>query len=358
MAPLLVRIVQAALRAASHTALFLEAQRLALHLLRPTSPRHLAASEALLLSTVQAHVQHEFVPAPALPLHTICVGDEHAPPVVLLHGHSMSGAFYFRNFDDLVRLGFRVYAVDLLGWGRSARPRFSGATSEDTIQWYLSSLIAWVNAMHLEPFLLIGHSLGAYLAFEYAKRSPDMVKKLIMISPAAISRSLSLSRAVYFALPPQSIVRRGGLLGFLLFMLKYPRTPCYIRDRLREYTYHLAAQRPPSGEIAIVPIIKFHGLLEASCTRPLVDGLDLLHMPIRIVCGETDSSINIEDVHMLHREMKCRGFDVSIAVIGGTDHCPHLEAPDDFFSAIADFARPGKSQEPRRQPLPSGHRPA
>lgn len=345
MAPLLVRIVQAALRAASHTALFLEAQRLALHFLRPTSPRHLAAAEAVLLSTVSSPVRHDFVPAPTLQLHTICVGNQKDPPIVLLHGHSMSAAFYFRNFDDFVRIGLRVYAVDLLGWGRSARPIFQGITTDDTIQWYLSSLIAWVNSMRLEPFILMGHSLGAYLAFEYAKRCPDMVSKLVLISPAAISRSLSLPRAMYFALPPQSIVRRGGLLGFLFFMLKYPRTPCYVGDRLREYTYHLAAQRPPSGEVAIIPIIKFHGIAEASCTRPMIEALQSVPMPVQIVCGETDSSIDIQDVHLLYREMKHRGFDVRIAVIDGTDHCPHLESPDDFFAAIAGFLNPGKQHK-------------
>jgi pimeloyl-ACP methyl ester carboxylesterase len=345
----LVRLALTILRAGSHGLLFCEAQRLALRVLRPTSPAHVAAAEEVLLSAVAAPVERRYVPAPTLPMHTLSAGDPDGPPIVLLHGHSMSAAFFFRNFDDLISLGYRVHAVDLLGWGRSARPTFSGTTPDDTLDFFLSSLAAWVKEMGLpESFALLGHSLGAYIAFEYAKRNTDRVSRLVLISPAAIARPLPLSRAIYFNLPPQAIIRRGGLLGFLFYMLKYPRTPCYTRDSLREYTYQLAAQLPPSGEKAVAPIIAFNGLRAsirtrmATCTRPLVEGLDhLLRVPVLLVCGETDSSINVNDVHMLEREMRRKGYKVRLAVVEGTDHCPHIEEPGAFFDAVFDFLHPG-----------------
>jgi hypothetical protein len=58
--------------------------------------------------------------------------------------------------------------------------------------------------------------------------------------------SLPISRAIYFNLPPQAIIHRGGLLDFLFNMLKYPRTPCYTHDSLRGHTNQLAAQLPQS----------------------------------------------------------------------------------------------------------------
>lgn len=348
------------LRAASHALLFLEAQRLAGRLVRPTSPAHLAATEAALLSRVSTPLSALPACAPgAAGLRTLTAAGPRpgAPALVLLHGHSMSAAFYFRNFDHLART-HAVHAPDLLGWGRSARPPAAARTPADALDFYLASLAAWADARGLREFALLGHSLGAYIAFEFAKRHPGRVSRLVLVSPAAIARHLPLPRAVYFAMPPQAIVRRGGLLGYLLFMLSYPRSPAYTGPhRLREYTYHLAAQGPPSGEIAVRPMVRFGRrrkqesrpprrrrglpgaqlLPVASIARPMLDALDPLACPVLLVCGETDASIDVHDVHVLHREMRRRAFDVQLRVIEGADHCPQLERPHEFYAAVRPF---------------------
>lgn len=84
------------------------------------------------------------------------------------------------------------------------------------------------------------------------------------------------------------------------------------------------------------PIVRLQGV-SASVTRPLLEALDKVECPVMLVCGETDSSIDVNDVHVLYREMKRRQFDVRIAVVEGADHCPHLERPDEFFGAVKDF---------------------
>ena len=174
---------------------------------------------------------------------------------------------------------------------------------------------------------------------EYAKSCPRMVEHLVLISPAASTRRIPVSRALYFSLPPQSIVRRGGLLGFLLFFLKYPKRGTYVRDRLRDYTYHLAAQYPPSGENAVRPIIRLFGPRRAECIRPIVENLRLFRVPVQIICGETDSSMPVESVHDLYTEMRHRGFKVRFSIVKGADHCPMLEKPDDFFTIISGLCK-------------------
>lgn len=251
----------------------------------------------------------------------------------------MSATFWYRNIDDLVSLGYNVYAVDLLGWGRSTRPRFRGHTPEDSIKWYLSSFSTVVQNLGLKSFTLVGHSLGAYLAMEYTKRNSAKIDHLVLISPAASTRKIPVSKAVYFSLPPQSIARRGGVLGFILFHMKYPREKTYMSDRLREYTYHLATQSPPSGEAAIRPIIRLFGPTRAECIRPIIEHLQLFRTPVRLVCGETDSSMPVESVHELYAEMKRQGFRVQLRVVEGADHCPMLEKPDDFFDVMASLGK-------------------
>lgn len=251
----------------------------------------------------------------------------------------MSAAFWFRNFDDLVKLGYRIYAVDMLGWGRSQRPRFKGKTAEDSVEWYMGSLEGLVKNLGINSFTLMGHSLGAYMSMEFTKRAPQRVNQLVLVSPAAAVRKVPVARALYFSIPPQNIVRRGGLLGFLLFVVNYPRNDKYTRDRLRDYTYHLATQGPPSGERAVLPIIKLLGPRRAECVRPLVENLKLFKTPVQIVVGETDSSMPVEGVHELYREMKRQGFKVDISVIEGADHCPMLEQPEEFGYILANLSK-------------------
>lgn len=333
----IVKIALSTLRAVAELGFFLEAQRFLLRFVRPTSSKALSRIEDSLLAVPSSRVRRRWVKAKTHTLHTLIVGDERAPPIVVLHGHSMSAAFYYRNFDDLVSLGFCVYAVDLLGWGRSDRPVFTGTTAEESLDWYLGSLRACFRSLKLRKFVLCGHSLGGYLSLEYAKRYPAQVERLMLISPAACARRIPFARAVYFSLPPQSVIRRGGLLGFLIFMLHYPRSVMYLTDRLREYTYQLAAQGPPSGEVAIHPMIKFTGVGTASCTRPLIEHVQHLPMPIRLICGETDASMRVEDVHDLFKALKKSGCNIRLNVVKGADHCPHLEKPREFAKVVTDF---------------------
>lgn len=270
------------------------------------------------------------------------------PPIaLLLHGHSMSAAFWYRNVDDLVGLGFRVLALDLIGWGRSQRPRFRPASADASVAFFVDSVSSVVDAL-IPPraaITIIGHSLGAYVGFEYAKRlatasdsSSPSVQRLVLVSPAATIRSISFARAVYFSLPPQAIVRRGGLIGFLTYIANYPRAKPYRRDRLPDLTYRLAMQRPPSGEIVVRAIIAFQGLGKAECIRPLVEQVKpRLEVPTLIVGGDSDSAMPIEGIKELYRGMKDVDYNVAITIFDDCDHCPQFEKPEQFSQALVSF---------------------
>lgn len=51
------------------------------------------------------------------------LGPEDGPPILLIHGFGASVGHFRRNFPVLVGAGYRVYAVDLLGFGSSDKPK-------------------------------------------------------------------------------------------------------------------------------------------------------------------------------------------------------------------------------------------
>jgi pimeloyl-ACP methyl ester carboxylesterase len=75
---------------------------------------------------------------------------------------------------------YQVISVDTLGFGRSPAPRDIEYSKKD----HTASLIFTLNQInHNSPFTLVGHSMGALLAINFAARYPNLVKKLILLAP-------------------------------------------------------------------------------------------------------------------------------------------------------------------------------
>ena len=113
--------------------------------------------------------------------------------LVMLHGYGAGLGFYYKNFESLSRMqNWRVYALDMLGMGRSSRPPFRiyakdrQAKISEAEDWFVDSLEAWRKERKLEKFTLLGHSLGGYMACAYALKYPGHLNKLILASPVGI----------------------------------------------------------------------------------------------------------------------------------------------------------------------------
>ena len=85
------------------------------------------------------------------------------------------------NIDSLSEKQ-KVYAIDLLGFGRSSRPKFpKDALEAEKV--FIQSLEEWRKIVGLEKFILLGQSFGGYLACLYSISYPDRVKHLILSEP-------------------------------------------------------------------------------------------------------------------------------------------------------------------------------
>jgi pimeloyl-ACP methyl ester carboxylesterase len=111
-----------------------------------------------------------------LRMHYVDWGNEAAPPLLLIHG----GKDHARNWDWVareLRSEFHVIAPDLRGHGDSAwATGGSYAISE-----FVFDIIQLVDALHLAPLTIIGHSLGGAISLHYTGLYPQNVKKLVAI---------------------------------------------------------------------------------------------------------------------------------------------------------------------------------
>jgi cardiolipin-specific phospholipase len=113
--------------------------------------------------------------------------------LVILHGYGAGLGFFYKNFEALSRAkGWQLYALDLLGMGRSSRPPFKikAKTREKQIaeaeDWFVDSLEEWRIKRKIDKFTLLGHSMGGYMAVAYALKYPGRLNKLVLASPVGI----------------------------------------------------------------------------------------------------------------------------------------------------------------------------
>ena len=107
-------------------------------------------------------------------------GSSSAPPIVLIHDIS-AGASHFlwrRNFDELAR-DFQVFALDLPGFGASAKPPLAPYSAD----FYVAALADFLRNIVGRRAHLIASSLGAAFAIRAADEHRSLVGKLILLSP-------------------------------------------------------------------------------------------------------------------------------------------------------------------------------
>ncbi|CAM0912580.1 unnamed protein product [Alopecurus aequalis] len=128
-------------------------------------------------SHLYVHVQ-----APPPPL-TPGVG-EATEAVVFIHGFISSSVFWtetvFPAFSSAARGKYRMFAVDLLGFGRSPKPADSLYTLREHLEMIERSVL---QRYHLRSFHVVAHSLGSVLALALAVKYPDAVKSLTLLAP-------------------------------------------------------------------------------------------------------------------------------------------------------------------------------
>ena len=108
------------------------------------------------------------------------VGDPAAPSIVLLHGLSGSRLGYRAVVAHLVaRGGLDVIAVDQRGHGESTWATLDAYDAPS----YAADVAALIEALHLAPAVVVGHSLGGVVAAALAVARPDLVRGLFLEDP-------------------------------------------------------------------------------------------------------------------------------------------------------------------------------
>jgi pimeloyl-ACP methyl ester carboxylesterase len=114
---------------------------------------------------------------PHLALHAQVWGHATLPPLVALHGW-LDNAGSFARLAPLLAARYRVIALDLPGHGHSGH--LAAGASYHYVD-YVQAVLAAADALQLDRYTLLGHSLGAGIAALVAAASPERIERLLLI---------------------------------------------------------------------------------------------------------------------------------------------------------------------------------
>ena len=117
------------------------------------------------------------IAGPAGVLHVNDGGAGAATPVVFVHGYGGNAEQWLAQLDHL-RPTRRAVALDLRGHGQSGAP---AAVAEYSVAGLAADIAAVVDSLHLERFVLVGHSMGGSAVMAYAAAHPGRVAGLVMV---------------------------------------------------------------------------------------------------------------------------------------------------------------------------------
>lgn len=105
--------------------------------------------------------------------------------MIFIHGFLSSSSLWedvFQNLSENSRRNYRLFGVDLLGFGRSPKPRDCLYTLRDHVEMIEKSVIV---AFQLKSFHIVAHSMGCVIALALPAKHSASVKSITLIAPVS-----------------------------------------------------------------------------------------------------------------------------------------------------------------------------
>jgi len=255
------------------------------------------------------------------------------PPLLLVHGFGASTDHWRKNVQGLAS-EWEVWAIDLLGFGRSAKPDivYSGNLWQQQLNDFIKEVVG-------QPTVLAGNSLGGYASLCVAANHSENVRGLILLNSAGPFSETESNRQPNLA---QKLLRSMLVqpwASYLLFL--YTRQPKTIRKTLEKVYLDRSAIteqliediRRPSLDAGAAKV--FASVFKSPRGENVDILLQKLSCPLLMLWGEGDPWMNTRE-----RGAKFRQYYPSLTEYYLTaGHCPHDEIPTEVNQLISDWMK-------------------
>jgi pimeloyl-ACP methyl ester carboxylesterase len=257
------------------------------------------------------------------------------PPLLLVHGFGASTEHWCKNIADW-QADFEVWAIDLIGFGRSSKP-FAGYSSD----LWRDQLYAFVRDVIGCPAVLAGNSIGGYACLYTAASQPDWVKGAVLLNGVGAFQD---NRPVP---EPNGLQKAfGNLIRDLIlspipcwFVFQFVRQKAYIRKTLAQVYVNQAAITDELIEAIYRPACEpeapaaFAALFKAPRGETVDALLASTRCPLLLLWGEADPWMNTRQRSELFRKYYT-DLEEHFLEAG---HCPHDDRPELVNPLVRDW---------------------
>jgi non-heme chloroperoxidase len=240
-------------------------------------------------------------------------GPQRGPAMILLHGYSDS-SLSFTRIMPLLPLEWRVIALDLRGHGDSDKPA-QGYRMPDMAD----DVLHLMDALDIRSAVVVGHSMGSFVAQALVERAPQRVSNLVLVGSAAtpVNNTLTGLRPVVDALtdPIDATFAREFQYSTIALPVPEPFMDAAIVN----------SRRMPAAiwKKVIAGMLVFQPVLPRADVGALVLG------------GTRDAVFSVGEQKALARQFP----RAQLRLFEGVGHALHWEQPDVFARELMHFAR-------------------
>lgn len=231
--------------------------------------------------------------------------------LIILHGWNLSG----KRFDPLSRefkkMGFRVFAPDLPGFGEEPMPIAPWHVAD-----YAHFLHGYIEKHRIKNPILVGHSFGGRVTLKYAELYPDAIKKIVLTGTPGFSPIPSGKLRFFLVI---------SKIGGAIFALPGLRA---IADNVRKWLYYMAGARE---------FLRAEGSMRQTfkyiVSDDLVTAMAAVRVPALLVWGENDTIVPVS----IARRMADVIPGAKLRIINGSDHGVPFRQAELFASCVKQF---------------------
>lgn len=248
--------------------------------------------------------------------------------VVLVHGLRTSSSMWRRQLEALRRHDIDAVAIDLPGHGRRMSEDFSIDAAMRAIEAGVTQAAEEAGEPRRAPVLLVGLSLGGYLAIEFAARHPGLIDGLVAASCGTRPRGVGLAGYRRLAALIGRLPDRGRALNDLM---------------ARAFLPAAAVEDVLAGGVALdvmAPVLTAVGDLDPEAALARID------VPVWLVNGRYDH-FRFEERRMLRAAR-----DGRLVVVPGATHLVSLARPEEFTAVLLGTVAELEHRAARRRRSP------
>ena len=276
--------------------------------------------------TTQVKPQDKTVMANGMKLHYLDWGTVGKPTMVLIHG-LRGHAHAWDDFSAAVCQNYHVLALDQRGRGDSDWAKDGDYTTDA----YIADLAGFCEELKLDPFILVGHSMGGRNAMTFAAQYPDRIQKLVVVdmgptlNPEGGKRISDEMKAV-----PEEF---DSLDSVVEYMAKGNR---FASDRVMRRRLLYATRELSGGKIGWRYDLAIREARRQGTVPPSADLWPVIvniTSPTLIVRGAESDILPRETVDRMVKEMP----DARMVEVSKAGHMVFEDNPDEFLTAVQKF---------------------